>query len=161
MNQNTQTLYADRVFPLQQLTTVRYSYTTDILACTENVVDHRITITLAKEQIEKAQQNITTNWQAYLHTYLTSDEEKLTKQAAVLMAQADAKIEKLKNALDKKDERALNEIINNELYPAVSPIVSKLNELVQLQINVSGELYKNSDQLYHNTKGGFYILTRL
>ncbi|MEI9954724.1 MAG: hypothetical protein WDM90_00060 [Ferruginibacter sp.] len=38
----------------------------------------------AIKQIEEGQKNIATNWQAYLLTYLTPEEEQLTKTSCSL-----------------------------------------------------------------------------
>ena len=158
MNQNTQTLYADRVFPLQQLTTVRYSYATDILSATLQVKDHQLTYDEARKRIEQARVTINANWSAYMGTYLTPEEAQLAKQNAALMVEANKTIQKLVGILNNKEPHELDKIIKSELYTTINPVISKLNELVQLQVKVSGELYKRNGEVYNSTAKKFYFL---
>ncbi|MEI9954723.1 MAG: hypothetical protein WDM90_00055 [Ferruginibacter sp.] len=51
-------------------------------------------------------------------------------------------IEKLKVILSKEDSNALNRIINTTFYPAIDPVIAKMNELVNLQMNVAEQVYK-------------------
>ena len=158
MNENTQTLYADRVFPLQQLTTIRFSYAIGILSATEQARTSQLTFEQAEKQVEQAQETIAINWNAYMQTYLTPKEKQLAAQEFALINQSTISIEKLKAVLDKKNPAALDAIITKELYPAINPVVSKLNELIDLQVNVSGEVYKNSNEVYTAASGKFLLL---
>src|SRR6478735_10156898 len=69
MNQNTQTLYADRVLPIEQLTSVRFDYAVGILSSAQEVNSHSGNYGKALEQIRKAENNIAVNWKAYMRTY--------------------------------------------------------------------------------------------
>ncbi len=151
MRHSTQTLYADRVVPLQQLTNIRYSYAVGIISSAEQVQTAEFTYSHAIDQIQQSENNIATNWKAYMLTYLTPEEEQLAKQASVLMNKSKESIEKLKDILNKRDAPGLDKIINNDLYAAINPTIAKLNELVDLQVRVSAELYKNSNEVYSNT----------
>src|SRR5882757_4960631 len=64
MNENTKTIYNDRVFPLQQLTSVRFSYSIGILSSAEQAINHQISFDDATKEIEKAQGKIASNWKA-------------------------------------------------------------------------------------------------
>jgi PAS domain S-box-containing protein len=158
MNRNTQTLYADRVVPLQQLTRIRFSYTVGILSSAEQVQNSRLTFSEAGKRIEQAEMTISDNWKAYLLTYLTSEEGQLARQASVLMNQSAESIEKLKAILGKGDSKALDNFINKELYPAASPVVAKITELIDLQVRVSGELYDNNRDVYDAAIRQFSLL---
>ncbi|MEO7767807.1 MAG: PAS domain S-box protein, partial [Ferruginibacter sp.] len=157
MNQNTETLYEDRVIPLGQLATLRYSYAMDILSVAQQANSSQLTFSQALQQIGEAEKKIHVKWKAYKLTYLTTDETALITQVEPLMAQGNNTISKLKDALNKKDAFRINTILNNELTTDIKSIVYKLNELVQLQIKVSGELHKNNKAVYSSTAKKLYI----
>lgn len=148
MNQNTRTLYEDRVVPLQQLTTIRYSYLNGIISSAEHAHAANITFSDAGKQVQETEKIISDNWKAYLLTYLTPEEDKLAKQVSVLMNQSVKTVEELKYVLKKEDPSPLDNLIKKELYPAVDPIILKLNELIELQIKIGGSLYRNSSEVY-------------
>ena len=157
MNQNTETLYADRLIPLELLTTIRYSYAKVILSAAMEANSHQLIVTQALQQIQEAEKNIHVNWEAYKLTYLTADETKLIKQAEPLMLRGNSIINKLKDALNKNDGPEINVIVNKEINNEMNSIVSKLNELVQLQVTVSEELNKSNKEVYSSTTTKFYI----
>lgn len=157
MNQNTKTLYQDRVLPLSQLTTVRYSYATEILATAHQLDNGQVTFSQALQKIQEADKNISTNWNAYKLTFFTSDEKLLSNQNDQLISSGGAVINQLINVLKLNDKVAVHNLVSKELDPAINPIVNKLNELVQLQVRVSHNLYNNNNAAYNATAKGFYI----
>jgi PAS domain S-box-containing protein len=146
MNRNTQTLYADRVLPIEQLTRVNFEYAVGILSTIQQLSNHHITFSTAGARIQEAENVIAANWNSYLRTYLTPEEIRLTQQAALHMEQTKSAIEKLKAILKAKDHAALDHTIKAKLYPLINPLIAKMNELVKLQIKVSQEIYKNSSE---------------
>ena len=74
MNDNTQTLYADRVLCIQQLSTMRFEYDAEILPMAQYVKNAEVTFSEAKKRILKAEGIIDTNWRNYKLTYLTPEE---------------------------------------------------------------------------------------
>ncbi len=161
MNQNTGTLYADRVFPLQQLTTIRFAYAAKIISAVEQVQTSKLGFKEATKKILEAEKNIHENWKAYLLTYLTPEEDRLAKQTSVLMNQSIQSIEKLKAVLNKEDISGLNKIINQELYPAFNPVIEKLSELIELQVTVGAAVYKDSNKVYHSSLKRLILLIAL
>ncbi len=161
LNQNTQTLYADRVFPMDQLGKVRYSYAVGLLSLTQQVQSHRITFNDANKQLQLTEKNITENWANYMLTYQTPKEKQLAKEASLLINQSKETIKKLKIVLSKEDMNGLQRIIYNELYNAVNPIIEHINELISLQVIVSGELLKNNNDEYNNALKKFTFIILL
>lgn len=158
MNKITQTLYVDRVMPMVQISTVRVSYSLDIVSAAQKLKSNQITYRQAQKIIKKAEEKINKNWADYMITYLTPEETKLAKEASVLMGTADDAIDNLKTILEKEDSLALDKHILTELYPAIDPLVAKLTELIQLQVNVAEEVYKNSNEVYATTSTNSYLL---
>lgn len=157
MNQNTETLYTDRIIPIGELTNIRYSYLKEILATAQQANMKQIPFSQAIQQIEDAEKNIHADWEAYKRTYLTNDETALLKQTEPLMVQGNDIIERLKNALVKKDQPRVETITNGELSAGIYSVLYKINDLVHLQIKVSGELHEGNKALYNSTSKKFYI----
>ena len=158
MSQNTQTLHADRVLPLQQLTQIRYSYIRGILVSAEELENNSVKRNAAKNTIDEAEKNIAINWDAYKSTYLIPEEDSLVKQTIILKKTADKAIADLKLKIEKDDNIQHNDLIDEQLYAAINPVINNLNELIQLQIDVSDKLYKSNNTLYQSTKIKSYIL---
>ena len=158
MNRNTETLYADRVIPMEQLATVRYNYAVGIISVAEEARTHHLSYTEAAKQVEKARATIGRLWTAYLLTYLTPEEKLMAGQASVLMNQCAGTIEKLQLVLNKEDANGLDSVINKELYPAIKPVIAKMNELFDLQVRVGRAINTNSRELYNYSVRRFILL---
>jgi len=158
MNQDTQTLYADRVFPMEQLETILFSYSVDILSSAHQVQTHQRTYGEALKIIDESNKRISINWKAYMLTYLTPEEEQLAMQTSVLMNKSTITVEKLKMILNNQDEKALDSLIKNELYLTINPVIAHINELIHLQVNVSRGIYISNTEAYNTATKRFYIL---
>jgi PAS domain S-box-containing protein len=158
MHQNTQTLYADRVFPMEQLTTIRVSYAIGILSSAQQASVHHISYREAAILVQKAKDSIAVNWEEYTLTYLTPEEEQLVMQTSQLISRSMETVEKLRGILNNEDTHALDSIVKNELYPSVNPVLAKINELIDLQVRVGGQVNTESIKIYNTASTRFYIL---
>ena len=134
-SQRLQTIYADRVVPLQQLKQVADAYAVSIVDMSHKTRDGAETFESGLAKIEQAQGVIHGRWQEYTATYLTDDEKNLVADVAGLMQKSDPAIARLKQILASKDKDALTEFAAKELYPAIDPISDKISELVDLQLH--------------------------
>lgn len=159
MNKNTQTLYADRMLALQQLTQIRYSYITGLLNTVEALKNHRISPLTAINQIIAAEKQINAYWKAYLKTALSPKEYQLVQQTIFLKQQADKAIASLKKKI--QSSKLTDTTIDNEMLLVVNPVMVKVNELTQLQINISNKLYKSNEYLYNTTEQKILMLMML
>ncbi|MBC7399437.1 MAG: PAS domain S-box protein [Mucilaginibacter sp.] len=161
MNANTQTLYADRVVPFQQLSNVRFQYNTEIVPIAQRVKNHSISFTEANRRIRSAQQVINTNWHAYQLTYLTPEEKVLFKQADQLKKQVDETCRELILVLSRNDETALSELIKKRFSADPDPYVVKLTALMDLQLRVGKQLFNSNNKIYNNTSKEFIFIIAL
>jgi len=159
MNQNTQTLYADRVLPFQQLSNARFAYTTEIVPIGQKVKDHLLTFNEAKERVQKAIDVINTNWHDYKLTYLTPEEALLVKQTDIIKTQADKASGDLLAALDKEDVKSLDGLIQKDFSADPPPFTVKLTQLMQLQVRVGKEIFNDSNEIFRTTsKKSFFLI---
>jgi len=163
MNENTKTLYADRVLPFQQLSNMLFAYTTEIIPIAQKVKDRRLTFNEAKKRLHAAEDIINTNWHDYKLTYLTPEEALLVKQADAIKNQADEVNQELQSALDKHDIPALEGLIEKKFSADPAPFTSKLTQLMQLQVRVGKEIFNNNNEIYRvtSTKSLLLIMVSL
>jgi PAS domain S-box-containing protein len=157
MNENTRTLYADRVLSMRQLANVRFEYITEIAPMARNVKDHILTFSEAQKRIAKAEEIINTNWNDYKLTYLTPEEKLLVQQTDVIKNQADKAYKDLESILSKEDTPALDGFISKEFADRPAPFVMKVTRLMDLQVRIGKEIYNNNRKLYQVTSTNFLL----
>ncbi|KQO50119.1 MULTISPECIES: methyl-accepting chemotaxis protein [unclassified Methylobacterium] len=77
-SQSLKTTFDDRVIPLRQFIVIRDSYD-DLTNVSRALRGRQIEPAQAREKIERDLSNITTQWSAYLATYLTPEEDTVAK----------------------------------------------------------------------------------
>ncbi|TCC98167.1 PAS domain S-box protein [Pedobacter psychroterrae] len=154
----TQTLYVDRVFPLQQLTRSRDSYSYGILVTAQRIMSRDISYIEGLKIIGEAEKKIAEDWKGYMQTYLTPQEKHFAQQWFVLMQRSTATLQKLKVVLKKDDSVATQTFITGELHPAMGRIINKINQLIALQVQIGGEVYNDSKQTYQRAQLKFLFL---
>lgn len=133
-NQRLHTVYSDSVVPLQQLKEVTDAYALLIVSRTQKMRDGAMSFEAGLSDIEAAQALIHRHWQGFSASRLMAEEEKkLIVATNQLMLESGLAITRLKEILAAKNASALASFAATELYPAVDPIIDKLNQLSALQ----------------------------
>ncbi len=158
INQHTQKLYLDRVLPLQQLTTIRFSYIQGILSVGHQLKNHTITIHEAEHQIEQTRDKIASNWSIYKLTYLTAQEKEEVQQTEALMQESESFIENFQVEMLKSNGQLTDSVANQKLFNSVNAVIGKLSKLIELQVKVGEEIRKESVEQYNIASRRFYIL---
>ena len=158
MNENTRTLYADRVLCMQQLANMRFEYITEIFPMARDVKSQVITFSEAKRRIQNAEGIINNNWHDYKQSYFTTEEKLLVDQTDVIKNQADEAIENLKSILSKGDMPALDNLVKKDFSTQPAPIIIKITRLMELQARVGKEIFNNNKEIYQDTSKKFIFL---
>nr|WP_294944835.1 PAS domain S-box protein [uncultured Mucilaginibacter sp.] len=158
MNRNTQTLYADRVLPFEQLSNIRFAYNAEILPLAQKVKNKLLTFSEAIDRAQKAKAIVNENWNNYKRTYLTPEEAVLLKQTELTKHQADEVYLQLISILSHQDNRALEEFIKKEETAGLAPFTQNLIRLMKLQVSVGKQLFVANNKIYHTTFKRFIIL---
>jgi len=163
MDDNTKTIYSDRIVCIQQLSIVRFEYDSEILPVAQSVKNRKLTFAQAKERVLKAKGIIDTNWANYKRTYLTPEEKALVKQTEAVKNQAHKVIENLLSILTRGDAKSLNILIQQGAFDEPAPLALKVNQLLSLQVNVAKEVLNDNKLLYRRTAINFvsFILLSL
>ena len=140
-------IYNDRVIPLKQLRDVVFHY--------RKIVDYQnkldaglLDASTAINNIESDKLVISSQWKAYVETYLVEDEKVGVAKIVPLMAKADITISKLIAIMKSGDSAALN-ALTAENYAAIDPISDEVSKLLKLQVDISKQEYDKSISNYN------------
>ena len=149
-NAGLETVYNDRVVPLQQLKAIADAYAVAVIDAINKANAGLLSAEEAASGMSAANLTIADNWRAFRATTLTTDELKLAKEAEQLFRPADEAITRVLAQLkDMKGNQAgrLNQF-DGALYQAIDPISNKINELVELQLGQAKIEYEAAQQNY-------------
>lgn len=147
-NQGLETVYKDRVIPLQQLKKISDLYAVNIVDTAHKVRNGNINWEEGKSNLSSAVEEIGVQWDAYSATFLTPNEKQLVSEAEELFKVAEASESKLSAIFESKDTAALDQFVKDELYQTIDPITDKIGELVQLQLDVAKTEYDIAEAKY-------------
>lgn len=148
------TIYRDRVIPLQSLKIIADDYAVLVIDAVNKANSGISTAENARAEIRAAKQRIERVWSEYLATKLTDEESRLVREAEQLFTSADRDLEKSLMLLDglSGNVRGQLDVIDGPLYETIDPISAKITELVELQLRVAGEEYSISKEAYRDTR---------
>ncbi|QKF82168.1 methyl-accepting chemotaxis protein [Halarcobacter ebronensis] len=152
VNNGLNTVYNDRVVPLEQLKIIADEYAIDIVDTTHQTRNKNISFEKCIENITNAQEKINKNWSSYISTELTKDEQKLANETQELMKVGSVIAEKIKAACEEKDFDLVTKITIEDLYPKIDPIGEKISQLIELQLKVAKEETNKAIEIYNTSK---------
>ncbi len=129
-----QSVLADRVIPMKQLTTIGNLYADDIVDSAHRARGGSITPAEALARIEDAKSKIAPNWDAYAKTEMSPEEKTLVPKIQAAMPQANATVDRLEGILRAGDMAALAQFNDHSLYTAIDPVAANVGALVEVQI---------------------------
>ena len=122
VNQGLETVYNDRVIPLQQLKIIADEYAVNIVDTTHQTRNGNFDFDKCISNINSAEVKIKKEWKEYIATTLTKEEEILANNVQMLMLSGDEIAEKIKDACRKNDLALLTKISIEDLYQKIDPI---------------------------------------
>ncbi|WP_417327354.1 methyl-accepting chemotaxis protein [Halarcobacter sp.] len=152
VNAGLETVYNDRVVPLEQLKIIADEYAVNIVDTTHQVRNNNISFEKCIANISSAEKKIQTQWQSYISTTLTKEEQKLATEAERLMKIGTEVAEKIKEACKNKDLEVIADITIQELYPKIDPIGEKISALIALQLEVAKQETDLAFEIYNTSK---------
>ncbi|MEP7231136.1 MAG: methyl-accepting chemotaxis protein [Ginsengibacter sp.] len=158
VNNSLESVYKDRVIPLKQLKVISDMYSMDIVDATHKIRNGNIDFKEGKRNIKKAKSEIESNWKVYLASDIDPEEKKVADEIQELMKNSDEAVAVLESIVEKEDTEALRKFAVEELYPQIDPIISKINELIDIQLLVADREYNKGDMIYSDAKLHCYIL---
>jgi methyl-accepting chemotaxis protein len=150
-NVSLDSIYKDRVEPLEQLKIISDMYAVNIVDTSHKVRNGGLNWAEGRKNVDEAVKTVNDKWKAYLATTLVPEEQKLVEEIKPLMKKADDSVSKLKTLLEKEDKERLAAFTISEMYPVIDPLTDKIGALVNLQLVVSKKVYYDSEALYHKS----------
>ncbi|KQT47044.1 hypothetical protein ASG47_10625 [Devosia sp. Leaf420] len=144
LNGDLKTVIEDRLIPLQQIKEVADAYAVFVVDASHKVRSGAFSWEEGAQSVEAAIATDTKQWQAYVSTYLTPEEQALVKKADAARTTAEAATKKALALFKAQDSEGLVQFINTELYPAIDPLSAALTDLVNLQGHVALDVYAQS-----------------
>ncbi|NEP44667.1 MAG: methyl-accepting chemotaxis protein [Okeania sp. SIO2H7] len=157
MDRQIETIYDDRVIPLELLKKVSDDYAITIIDEVNKTQEGMRKPEVALKSIEEATSRIDENWEAYKQTFLTPEEEQLVREAEILFRVADTEIEELKIILETGNLASL-EVFDGPLYRVIDPVTAQLQKLTNLQSEIAAEEREKARNLYAQIIGFFALL---
>ena len=151
-NDGLNRVYNDRVVPLKQLKVIADAYAVNIVDTTHQTRNGNFDTNICISNIDEAKNLITTNWESYLSTKLTVEEERLANEVKTLMKDGNQVTVKIKEACQKNDLELISKITIEELYPKIDPIGEKISELITLQLDVAKLETQDVEEDYYFSK---------
>jgi methyl-accepting chemotaxis protein len=151
-HEDVKTIYNDRVVCLQQIKTVSDGYLNITDAC-QSVYAGNMTFEESSKTIDKAKTIINKTWNDYLSTYLTTEEQRLADEVTELRKTSDRIMDKIYGITERRDNETLSDLVKSgEVDKAIDPVSEKLNNLIDLQINVSKEIHDKNEKQYVSSR---------
>jgi methyl-accepting chemotaxis protein len=138
INQQVTTLYDDRIVPLKQLKLVSDAYAVLVVDAVNKAHEGITSTETALKSIEKASSEIEEHWQAYKQTNLTPEEQKLAREVEILFLPVNQTIRRLQQALETGEISQL-EAYDGPLYEVIDPLTQKIQELINLQLDIAAQ----------------------
>jgi methyl-accepting chemotaxis protein len=151
-NDGLDSVYRDRVEPLQQLKIISDMYAVNIVDTSHKVRNGGLGWNDGRRNVDEAVRTINEKWKAYLGTTLVDDEKRLVAQIEPIMKRSDEAVARLKDLLAKEDREGLANFTVKEMYPAIDPLTEKIAALVDVQLVTVKKVYMGSDELYEKGK---------
>jgi methyl-accepting chemotaxis protein len=147
-----ETVYNDRVVPLEQLKIIADEYAINIVDTTHQTRNGNFDFDKCISNINSAKKKIKDNWDKYISTALTKDEEVLANDTKKLMLVGDEVTAKIQKACENKDLETITKITIQELYPKIDPIGEKISALIALQLDVAKKETLLAEEIYSTSK---------
>ncbi len=150
-------IYLDRVIPLQQLKTISDAFAVDIV----DAFNKWNIGVLSQQELElsvlTAKDVVADTWENYHSTHLTDDERAISKKLTVEINAIKQELVVLLEETRKQTEDK-NKIINN-VYNHIEPLSGQIDNLINIQLTTSEHIYQTSKNTYEaNVQLGIILL---
>lgn len=145
MAMGIETIYKDRVKPLEQLKMLSDTYE-KVIDTAYRVQNDNLSWQEGSKNITEASKRIPYLWNEYIKTYLVEEEIKVVDNLKILFISTDAALIKLNQILQEKDHVKLTEFINEDLYQSVEPVLIKIDTLFQMQVHIVNIIHEQEQK---------------
>jgi methyl-accepting chemotaxis protein len=142
-----ESIVKDRVQPMEQLKVISDRYAVNIVDTVHKVRSGALTFEEGQASVRRALADVQEQWQGYLSTNLTPEEQALADHFDGIRRTADVGVQELQTILSAKDQTALANFADKKLYPTIDPLGGDIGKLIDLQLRVAKELREEGGAL--------------
>ncbi|QLE86482.1 methyl-accepting chemotaxis protein [Shewanella sp. Scap07] len=163
IEQGVNTIYDDRVVPLEDLKIIADDYAVSVIDAINKANAGGFTAQEASSALQEAKQNITSVWGKYMQTTLTQEEARLADQAKALFIPANNSIDQMLSKLANLNGNISGQLSQDimPLYQVIDPISGKISDLITLQLDIAEQEKNKVSRIYETSIILFISLTLL
>ncbi|MDN3919329.1 MCP four helix bundle domain-containing protein [Roseateles violae] len=136
LSRSVDSLYQDRLRPMQQLRLVSKSFSVDLQSSAQRLADGRLSAVPARSELDAIERQVRAQWAAYKATFLVEAEQRLIARAEPLLATGLQRLAQLRELSERGDTEALRRFPALQLQPAAEAIANVIGELIEVQLDV-------------------------
>ena len=129
-----ETIFADRIVPVQQLKEINDLYTSEARILVDNILDGNTSWPEANAALDANRARIEELWGAYLLTYLTPEEVVLKDAVAAVKPAADQSLEQLAKLIASENRGIARDYMRETYLQSMNPIYLALGDLTRYQL---------------------------
>ncbi|MFI0474180.1 methyl-accepting chemotaxis protein [Halomonas sp. HMF6819] len=150
-NTTMNSLYNDRIVPLQGLKHISDAYAVDVIDSVNKANSGLISAEQARETVRNAREEIDEQWQAYRATALTADEAAIASRVETLFAPANRALDALEQTLAPLSGQIEGRLDAHDgmLYAFIDPVSGAVNELIEEQLVAAQRGMEQGEAQYH------------
>ncbi|MDI4635580.1 MCP four helix bundle domain-containing protein [Pelomonas sp. V22] len=150
VSMSVDSLYKDRLLPLEQLRRVALTFNTEVPAIVGQLRDGRLSLPLARQQLDKSEQAARRSWNDYLQTYLVDAEKRLIQRAEPELQRSHAAIARLRLLLQQGRTDSLTPAFSSELRADAEALLATLGELSDVQLQIGRREAEDSEASFRH-----------
>ncbi|MCV2363153.1 methyl-accepting chemotaxis protein [Paucibacter sp. DJ1R-11] len=151
LEQGMRTVYEDRVLPLKQLKRVADAYAVQVVDGAHKAAHSGRDMKQAAQDLQAARDTVNREWAAYRATQMDASELALAQEVESAMRAAEAPLLALRQLFERQALPELQTFTAQQMYPAIDPISSRIEALVELQQQVAEQEYLAAQASYRQT----------
>ena len=136
---DTTLLFEQRMQPVWLLTSISRNLSEGVIDTAHQSRAQMMLWPEAEQRIHNAREQISNAWQSYLSGPLSPAEQDSITRSQAIWDNAQAAIGKVESYISEHESYSLGNYIDMELYPALTPAMQFLTELVQMQEKLAQE----------------------
>ncbi|MCF8364652.1 MAG: MCP four helix bundle domain-containing protein [Bacteroidales bacterium] len=151
LNQASESMYFDRVIPLQQLKIVSDRLSLDIVNTTYEMNHNTLDWTTGNTRIETYISEIEENWENFLKSKIEGEELVLKNEAEKLKSVAMQSVRDLMAISRFQSEsgaQQFSDFIDTRFYADVDPFIAQITKLMNIQLKIADAVYRKSEATY-------------
>lgn len=149
--QALQTLYENRVKPLNTLKQISDDYAVFVVDASHKVRNGNFSWQEGIDSLDQATTRIKTNLDIYLSRELGRRETPIVQEVRNMLPVADELVDRLRQIMVQKDSAALDALVKDELYQKIDPLTELIGNLSVLQNHIAGERVDIAEADFYQT----------